>query len=121
MPIKKRIHQVVQPSDRVLRPLARRKLNIDQIFDFIEELINLEEEDIKPNMSRIGLPPNLPLPPSLPPINLMMPPLRLPIVIPHVLQLTIPANLSKFSGSRNEDPVVHIERFEELLISSLVI
>jgi hypothetical protein len=50
----------------------------------------------------------------------MMLPRGLPILIPHVPQLTIPANLPKFSSSRNEDPAAHVERFEELLISSLV-
>jgi hypothetical protein len=44
----------------------------------------------------------------------------LPIVVPQVPQIAILANLPKFSGSRNEDPIAHIERFEELLISSLV-
>jgi hypothetical protein len=48
-------------------------------------------------------------------------PRGLPIVVPHIPQLTIPANLPKFSGSRNEDPAAYVERFEELLISSLVI
>jgi hypothetical protein len=50
----------------------------------------------------------------------MMLPQGLPIVVFHVPQLTIPANLPKFLGSRNEDLVAHVERFEELLISSLV-
>ena len=43
---KKHIHWIVQPSNRVLRPLTGKKLSIDQIFDFIEELVRLEEEDI---------------------------------------------------------------------------
>jgi hypothetical protein len=121
MPIKRRIYRVVQPSDRVLRPLAGRKLSVDQTFDFIEELVRLEEEDTKPNMSRVGPPPDPPPPPPPSPINLMMLPRGVPIVVSHVPQLTIPANLPKFSGSRNEDPAAHVERFEELLISSLVI
>jgi hypothetical protein len=121
MPIKRRIYRVVQPSDRVLRPLAGRKLSVDQTFDFIEELVRLEEEDTKPNMSRVGPPPDPPPPPPPSPINLMMLPRGVPIVVSHVPQLTIPANLPKFSGSRNEDPAAHIERFEELPISSLVI
>ena len=55
MPIKKHIHRVVQPSDRVLRPLLGRKLSVEQTFNFIEELIRIEEKDTKTNMSRIGL------------------------------------------------------------------
>jgi hypothetical protein len=62
-----------------------------------------------------------PNPPPPPPINPMMLPRRLPIVVPQVPQIAIPANLPKFSGSRNKDPTTHVERFEELLISSLVI
>jgi hypothetical protein len=120
MPIKKRIHRVVQPSDRVLRPLAGRKLSVDQTFDFIEELVRLEEEDTEPNMSGAGPAPDPPPPPPQPQIDPMMLPRGLPILVPHVPQLTIPANLPKFSGSRNEDPAAHVERFEELLISSLV-
>jgi hypothetical protein len=120
MPIKKRIHRVVQPSDRVLRPLAGRKLSVDQTFDFIEELVRLEEEDTEPIMSGVGPAPDPRPPPPQPPIDPMMLPRGLPIVVPHVPQLTIPANLPKFSGSRNEDPAAHVERFEELLISNLV-
>jgi hypothetical protein len=123
MPIKKRIHRVVQPSDRVLRPLAGRKLSVDQTFDFIEELVRLEEEDTEPNMLGAGPTPDLPQlpPPPQPPIDPMMLPRGMPIVVLHVSQLTIPANLPKLSGSRNKDPAAHVERFEELLISSLAI
>jgi hypothetical protein len=101
--------------------LVGRKLSVDQIFDFIEELVRLEEEDTGPTMSGAGPAPDPPPPPPHPPIDPMMLPRGLPIVVPHIPQLTIPANLPKFSGSRNEDPAAYVERFEELLISSLVI
>jgi hypothetical protein len=79
MPIKKRIHQVMQPSDRVLRPLIGRKLSVDQIFDFIEELIRLEEEDTEPSMSGAGHPPDPPPPPPPPPTP-PPPPIRVDIM-----------------------------------------
>lgn len=46
---------------------------------------------------------------------------RFPIVIPQNLrEIPIPTHLPKFSGSRNEDPTTHVERFEKLLVSSLM-
>lgn len=47
---------------------------------------------------------------------------RLPIVVPLGLQgASILPNLPRFSGSINEDPTTHIERFVEVSITSLVI
>ena len=55
------------------------------------------------------------------PIDLMMRPRGLPIVVPRNLrEIPIPTNLPKFSGSRHEDPTAHVERFEEVIVSSLV-
>jgi hypothetical protein len=51
----------------------------------------------------------------------MMLPRELPIIIPQGLMLvTMPINLPKFSGTRNEDPAAHVERFVEVFITSLV-
>ena len=56
------------------------------------------------------------------PIDPMMRPRGLPIVVPpNLREIPIPTNLPKFSGSRHEDPTAHVERFEEMLVSSLVI
>ena len=55
------------------------------------------------------------------PIDPMMRPRRLSIVVPpNLREIPIPTNLPKFSGSRHEDPTAHVERFEEMLVSSLV-
>jgi hypothetical protein len=51
----------------------------------------------------------------------MMLPRELSIVISHVFQIAILANLPKFSDSWNEDLALYVEKFKELLISSLVI
>jgi hypothetical protein len=49
-------------------------------------------------------------------------PRGLPIIIPQGLMLvTMLVNLPKFSGIRKEDPAAHVERFVEVLITSLVI
>ena len=42
------------------------------------------------------------------------------MVPPNLREIPIPTNLPKFSGSRHEDPTAHVERFEEMLVSSLV-
>jgi hypothetical protein len=52
----------------------------------------------------------------------MMVPRGLPIVVPEGLGwLPMPANLPQFTGSRDEDPIAHIERFEEHIISNLIV
>ena len=62
-------------------------------------------------------------PPALPidETDPMMRPRGLPIVVPpNLRKIPIPTNLPKFSRSPHEDPTAHVERFEELLVSSLV-
>ena len=55
------------------------------------------------------------------PIDPMMRPRGLPIVVPpNLREIPIPTNLPKFSGSWHKDPTAHVERFEEMLVSSLV-
>jgi hypothetical protein len=100
----------------VLRPLAGRPLSVDRVVELVDQLVTLEEISIETTMAEPR-----PNPPPPPPIDPMMLPRGLSIVVPQVPQIAIPANLPKFSGSRNEDPAAHVERFEELLISSLVI
>jgi len=59
--------------------------------------------------------------PVIPDIDPMILPRRLPIEVPQGLrEVPIPHHLPKFSGSRDDDPTAHVERFEEILISSLV-
>ena len=51
----------------------------------------------------------------------MMRPQGLPIVVPpNLREILIPINLLKFFKLRHEDPAAHVERFEELLVLSLV-
>ena len=42
------------------------------------------------------------------------------MVPPNLREIPIPTHLPKFSGSPHKDPTAHVERFEELLVSSLV-
>jgi len=59
--------------------------------------------------------------PFVPDIDPMILPRRLSIEVPQGLrEVPIPHHLPKFSGSRDDDPAAHVERFEEILISSLV-
>lgn len=56
-----------------------------------------------------------------PRIDSLVIPRGLPIVVPRNLApTTIPSNLPKFYGSRNEDPSLYMERYVETLTSSLV-
>jgi len=60
--------------------------------------------------------------PNIHHIDPMMFPRGLPITIPNGLRgVTIPTNLPKFTSSPNEDLATHVERFVEVLITSLVI
>ena len=80
-----------------MRPLVGRPISIEIIVELVDQLVALEEISIESNMAeeRPNFPrrPNLPLPP---PIDLMMLPRRLPIVVPQVLEIAIPANLLGF-------------------------
>jgi hypothetical protein len=115
MPVQRRLRRGIPPSDRVLRPLAGRPLSVDRVVELVDQLVTLEEISIETTMAE-----QRPNPPPPPPIDPMMLPRGLPIVVPQVSQIAILANLPKFSGSRNEDPAAPVERFDELLISSLV-
>jgi hypothetical protein len=59
--------------------------------------------------------------PNIHHIDPMMLPRGLPITVPNGLRgVAILTNLPKFTGSPNEDPATHVERFVEVLITSLV-
>jgi hypothetical protein len=58
---------------------------------------------------------------SVPVIDPMMLPRGLPILVPANLpHMAMPVNLPSFVGYPHEDPVFHVERFEEILISNLI-
>ena len=141
MPPKRGFKRPIPSSSRKLRPLARRISSVEKTIDFVEDLINFEsEEDNKStssdqdSCSSKSSPSSLRTlntndqgdnmdPPPLPidEIDPMMRPRGLPIVIPpNLREIPIPTHLPKFSGSPHEDLTAHVERFEELLVSSLV-
>jgi hypothetical protein len=63
-----------------------------------------------------------PPPPVVPIIDPMMLPRGLPILVPvNLPHMAMPVNLPSFAGYPHEDPAFHVERFEEILISNLII
>ena len=141
MPPKVGFKRPILSSSRKLRPLPRRISSVEKTIDLIEDLINFESEEDNESTSSdqdsfsSKSPPSSPktlnsddlrdnMDPPLPPIDEidpMMRPRGLPIVVPlNLREIPIPTHLPKFSGSPYEDPMAHLERFEELLVSSLV-
>lgn len=56
-----------------------------------------------------------------PPLNPLVQPRGLPIVVPEGLQAApLPPNLPSFRGTKDEDPSMHVERFIELLTTCLI-
>ena len=65
-----------------------------------------------------GIPP--PIAP-IPPIDPLVRPRGLPIIVPQELvSIDILSNLPKFYGTKDEDPSKYMERFVERVISSLI-
>ena len=59
--------------------------------------------------------------PHFPPIDLLVRPRGLPIIVPQGLEsVDIPSNILKFYGTKDEDPSRHMERLIERVISSLI-
>ena len=59
--------------------------------------------------------------PDPPPIDPLVRPRGLPIVVPQNLPVVdMPSHLPKFYGTKDEDPSRHMERYIERLASSLV-
>ena len=121
--------------------MPRRISSVEKTIDFVEDLINFEsKEDNKSSSSdqdsfssksplfilrtlnTNDLGDNMdPPPPPVDEIDPMMRPWGLPIVVPpNLRKIPIPTHLPKFSRSPHEDLTAHVERFEELLVSSLV-
>lgn len=74
-----------------------------------------------PLYSPYASPPPSPANMQNPPLNPLVQPRGLPIVVPEGLQAaSIPPNLPSFRGTRDEDPFVHVERFIELLTTCLI-
>ena len=67
-------------------------------------------------------PPDHREPPSLPPINSLVRPRGLPILLPrNLVVLDIPSKQPKFWGTKDEDPFRHMKKYIERLASSLII
>jgi hypothetical protein len=122
MPVQKKGRRGIPPIDWILRPLVGRSLSVGRVLELVDQLVILEEFSIESNMAKERpTSPRCPNPLPPPPIDPMMLQRGLSIIVSQVPPIAIPMNLLKFSGSRNEDPTAHVERFEEFLISNLVI
>ena len=61
------------------------------------------------------------IPPSIPPIDPLVRPRGIPIVVPQgLVAVDMPSYLSKFYGTKDEDPSRHMERFIEKVVSSFI-
>ena len=77
-------------------------------------------EDTPVTMDQDRDPDPPPIPP-MPPIDPLVRPRGLPIVVPQNLpEVNMPSHLPKFYGTKDEDPSRHMERYIERLASSLV-
>ncbi len=89
-----------------------------------EILIEVEEEvEVKPpaTMNRNGGGGGPPPAPPVAPVDPLVRPRGLPILVPQKLVATdIPANLPKFHGTRDDNPSRHMERYVERMIFSLI-
>ena len=71
--------------------------------------------------TNMDAPPPPPDPPVVEPIDPLVRPKGLPILVPRDLaELDMPSNLPKFWGTKDEDPSRHMERYIERLASSLI-
>jgi hypothetical protein len=148
MPIKPKTKPVVSKSDRIFRPRVRREHLQPFIEVVLEgEGEGRFEDDMSGSSVALGFgkdrqPPDRgpagvadgihvaaegpevranPPDPNIHHIDPMMLPRGLPITIPNGLRgVVIPTNLPKFTGSPNEGPATHLERFVEVLITSPV-
>ena len=69
----------------------------------------------------MATPPPRPDPPPVEPIDPLVRPRRLPILVPRdLVALDMSSNFSKFWGTKDEDPCRHMERYIERLASSLI-
>jgi hypothetical protein len=148
MSIKPKTKPVVSKSDRILCPRVRRE-HLQPVIEVVLEGEGERgfEDSMSGSSVALGLgrdcqPPDRgparvadgvhvaaegpevradPPDPNIHHIDPMMLPRGLPITVPNGLRgVAILTNLPKFTGSPNEDPATHVERFVEVLITSLV-
>jgi len=148
MSIKPKTKPVVSKSDRILRPKVRRE-HLQPVIEVVLEgegergfedsmsrssvALGLGKDHQPPDRGPAGVVDGVhvaaegpevcadPPDPNIHHIDPMMLLTGLLITIPNGLRgVAILTNLPKFTGSPNEDPATHVERFVEVLITSLV-
>jgi len=148
MLIKPKTKPLVSKSDRVLRPRVRKEhvqpvveaaLEVERKGRFEDSMsegliaLRVGRDRQPPDRGPIGEADGIhvaeegpqvranPPDPNVHHIDPMMLPKGLPITVPNGLKgVVILTNLPKFTGSPNEDPATHVERFVEVLITSLM-
>lgn len=85
------------------------------------ENLNSPDSSFPSTMDIGGISTNNQGPPPLAPLNPLVQPRGLSIVVPSGLQAApMPPNLPCFNGTRDEDPSTHVKRFIELLTTCLI-
>ena len=85
------------------------------------DFVSTSEFDREGSPITMDLPEGGGIPPPFPPIDPLVRPRGLPIIVPQgLVSVDIPSNLPKFYGTKDEDPSRHMKRFIERVISSLI-
>ena len=106
---------IVKPVEEIDQEAFEIDINSEVEVSQVAELVDTTEER---TMDLGGIEGQAP---GARPINPLVQPRGLPIVFPVGLAShSVPPNLPVFTGSRDEDPSLHVERFVEILTTSLV-
>ena len=109
---------ISNPETTIGSPDSRIELESPQNLREIEEPSRRSPSS---SYSSYSSPPSSPETMDNPPLNPLVQPRGLPIVVPEGLQAApMPPNLPRFKGTRDEDPSMHVERFIELLTTCLI-
>ena len=102
-------------------------LGIETLATQEELFVNIDLEDVDATDRHVDVDPTVEVvfqemavdrPPAIDPL---VRPRGLPVAIPiGLLAASVPGNLSKFYGTKDEDPTLHVERYIEVLTSSLI-
>ena len=91
---------------------------VEEVFVRISEVKKEQSPATMNSPGRGGIPPSIPL---IPPIDPLVWPRGLPIVVLQgLVAVDMPSHLPKFYGTKDEDPSRHMERFIERVASSFI-
>jgi hypothetical protein len=106
------------PSNLSIKTFDEANIIREEVFEMTSEVSKKVSPITMDPPGGGGLPPLILF---FPPIDPLVRPRGLPIIVPQGLaSVDIPSNLPKFYGTKDEDPSRHMERFNERVISSLI-